>query len=107
MIYKLALPADWAAAQATGSYTTSTRGVSLEEEGFLHASRDLDQAEGVRLRRYADVEDLLLLVIDDTLLDAEVRWEGSAELFPHIYGPLPVSAVVEVKPYPMPDAPGA
>ena len=103
MIYHLALPADWAAAQATGLYTTSTRGVSLQEEGYIHASQDLAQTERVRGFAYADLDDLLLLVIDEQRLAAEVRLEsppGSDELFPHIYGPIPVDAVTEVRPYP-------
>jgi Domain of unknown function (DUF4440)/Protein of unknown function (DUF952) len=29
-----------------------------------------------------------------------VRWEGDAEPFPHIYGPVPVSAVIEVRALP-------
>jgi uncharacterized protein (DUF952 family) len=103
MIYHLALPTDCAEAQATGLYTTSTRGVSLSEEGYIHASQDLAQTERVREFAYADLDELLLLVIDEQRLEAEVRLEsppGSAELFPHIYGPIPVDAVIEVRRYP-------
>ena len=39
-IFHIATAADWAEAQRTGSYTTSTRGRSLEQEGFVHASRE-------------------------------------------------------------------
>lgn len=100
MIYHIALPEDWAAAQAAGEYTVSTRGVSLAEEGFIHGGQNLAQVEAVRGRYYADLDDLRLLVIDETLLDVPVRLEspaGSDEQFPHIYGPLPVTAVVEVR----------
>jgi len=48
-IFHIATATDWAAAQASGSYTTSTRGVSVLDEGFIHASRE-DQWEGVRDR---------------------------------------------------------
>jgi uncharacterized protein (DUF952 family) len=49
---------------------------------------------------YADADDLVVLVIDQARHTAEVRHEdgGDGELFPHIYGPLPVSAVTEVIP---------
>ncbi len=97
-IFHLALATEWEAAQRSGSYTTSTLGRSLAEEGFIHASR-ADQWPGVRERFYADVtEPLVLLVIDTARLDVPVVAEpvpDSMETFPHIYGPLPAAAVVQ------------
>ena len=96
-IFHIATRADWAAAQRSGSYTTSTLGRTLAEEGFLHASRE-DQWEGVRARFYADVEEpLVLLVIDTDLLTVPVVEEvpdGADETFPHVYGALDPAAVV-------------
>ena len=74
--------------------------MSLEQEGFIHASR-ADQWEGVRERYYADVDEpLVLLEIDTDLLDVPVVEEppapGVDETFPHIYGPLEADAVVAV-----------
>ena len=101
-IYHLATAGDWQRAQQDGAYTTSTRGVTLEQEGFIHASR-VDQWEGVRDRYYADVaEPLVLLEIDTDLLDVPWVEERPApdveETFPHLYGPLNPSAVVAVTP---------
>lgn len=101
-IFHIATAEDWAAAEGSGAYTTSTRGVTLEQEGYLHASR-ADQWEAVRTRYYADVaEPLLLLEIDTDLLDVpwveELPAEGATETFPHIYGPLSPDAVVAVHP---------
>jgi len=101
-IFHIATAADWAEAQRTGAYTTSTRGVTLEQEGYLHASRE-DQWEGVRDRYYADfTQPLLLLEIDTDLLDVPLVEEppapGVEETFPHIYGPLKPDAVVSVMP---------
>jgi glutathione S-transferase len=101
-IYHLATASDWDAARQGGAYTTSTLGVTLEEEGFIHASR-ADQWEGVRDRYYADVDEpLLLLEIDTDLLDVPWMEEppapGVDETFPHIYGPLKPAAVVAVTP---------
>ena len=101
-IYHLATAADWAQAQRDGAYTTSTRGVTLEQEGFIHASR-ADQWEGVRDRYYADLDEpLLLLEIDTDRLDVPVVEEppapGVEETFPHIYGRLSPEAVVAVTP---------
>ena len=98
-IYHLALARDWEAALRAGEYAVSTLGRTLDEEGFVHASR-ADQWRGVRERFYADVtEPLVLLVIDPDRLGAEVREEplpGLDETFPHVYGPIEVDAVVEV-----------
>lgn len=98
-IFHIATLADWEAARRSGSYTTSTYGVTLAQEGFIHASRG-DQWQGVRERFYADAtEPLVLLVVDTARLSAQVIEEapapGMSETYPHIYGPLDVSAVVE------------
>ena len=93
----MALPDDWTAAFETGEYTTSTRGQTLAEVGFIHASTR-DQVEATANRFYADLDQLVLLTIDPLRVGAEIKWEppapGVDELFPHIYGPLPISAVV-------------
>jgi uncharacterized protein (DUF952 family) len=100
MIYHIALPADWAAALDAGVYQVSSRGITLAEQGFIHCSQR-HQVLGVANFIYADLDDLLLLEIDPTGLD--VRMEppapGAAELFPHIYGPLPLSSVRGVHPF--------
>jgi uncharacterized protein (DUF952 family) len=104
LIYHLALARDWESAQADGRYAVSTLGRTLEDEGFIHASR-ADQWAGVRERFYAGVtEPLVLLVIDPARLAAEVREEpvpGLTETFPHVYGPIEVEAVVEVRALPV------
>lgn len=96
-IFHLALVADWAVAQEIGSYRISTLGRTLEQEGFIHASRE-DQWRAVRTRFYADVpEELVLLEIDPTILTSPVVVEtvpGTDEEFPHIYGPINLDAVV-------------
>ena len=101
-IFHIATLADWESAQQSGSYTTSTLGRTLAEEGFIHASRT-DQWEGVRERFYADVaQPLVLLEIDTDLLDVpvveEVPAPGMTETFPHVYGPIRPDAVVGVVP---------
>jgi len=99
-IYHLAEPADWAAALQTGRYERSTRGRSLAEEGFVHAST-AEQWPVVRRSFYADVAaPLLLLEIDPALLTSPVVVEvgdpRTGEEFPHVYGPVDVAAVVSV-----------
>ncbi len=99
-IFHIATAVDWAAAQASGAYSTSTRGVSLADEGFIHASRE-DQWEGVHERYYADADEpLVLLEIDTDLLDVPVVVEEvpGGETFPHVYGAIPPEAVVNTTP---------
>lgn len=98
-IFHIATHADWFDALEEGVYTTSTRGRTLAEEGFIHACRQ-DQVQGVfeRFHRGAR-EPLVLLTIDPSRLDAQVREERVGDdVFPHIHGPLTPQAVVEVRP---------
>lgn len=99
-IFHIATAADWRRATETGTYTTSTIGRTLEEEGFIHASRR-DQVQGVFDRYYRGAgEDLVLLTIDPArLAEAEVRVEAVGDdSYPHIYGPINRAAVVDVAP---------
>ena len=99
-IFHIATAADWRQTLESGSYTTSTVGRTLEEEGFIHASRR-DQVQGVFDRYYAGLgEHLVLLTIDPArLTEAEVRVEAVGDdSYPHVYGPINRSAVVDVVP---------
>jgi uncharacterized protein (DUF952 family) len=100
-LYHLTENDTWKAAVAAGEYRQSTRGVTLERQGFIHCSLR-HQVRPVAEFVYADADDLVLLEIDPERLTAEVRFEpgqpGATEEFPHIYGPVPVDAVVNVVP---------
>lgn len=104
-IYHLALAEEWRQAKAEGVYRRSTRGLSLEQVGFIHAS-GAHQIAATFARFYADAGAVQLLTIDPARLAAagiavleEEAAEGSGELFPHIHGPLPCSAVLAAEPY--------
>lgn len=94
-----------AAMMADGQYTGSTRGYGLDEVGFVHMSTT-GQLPGVMAYLFADVppEDLVLLVVDLATLTShgiEVRWEHAedgAEPYPHVYGPVPLDAIVATLP---------
>ncbi len=99
-IYHLALRHAWEAARQEGQpYRRSTIDRSLEDEGFIHCS-NRDQVQGVADRFYRSRTDVLLLTIDTSKVEAEVRTENG---FPHIYGPLPIEAVVRVASVPWGD----
>lgn len=103
----LAFEKDWNPEAET--YDRSTRGMTIEQVGFLHACTDEEQMRGVVERFYADVtEPLVVLDLDEDALAAagfEVRFEPgnpadpSSELFPHVYGgPIPTSAISRTRP---------
>lgn len=98
-VYHVADARDWADARAVGTYRISTKGATLDEIGFIHAAFAA-QVLGVLDRFYRDVvDDLVLLVIDPARLPIPVRVEGAPgadDAFPHLYGPLPTGAVVDV-----------
>jgi glutathione S-transferase len=107
-IYHLAESAHWADAVRAGRYAQSTRGRTLAQEGFLHAST-AQQWPQVRRRFYADLStDLVLLTIDPARLGLPLRFEvgdpATGELFPHVYGALDVDAVVATRVLPPPHA---
>jgi uncharacterized protein (DUF952 family) len=92
--------AEWARAQQRGEHHPD----SLSNSGFVHLSTP-EQVHLPANRLYAGRTDLILLHIDASGLDAPVRWEPGdrsdpeAMMFPHLYGPLPVRAVVAVTKY--------
>lgn len=93
MIYHITLPERWNNSREEGEY----RAASLDTEGFIHCS-DEGQVERSLNRFYRDEAEVLLLTIDPKLLTSELKYESAHdELFPHIYGPINVEAVVVVK----------
>ena len=101
LIYHIAEKADWERARRDGQYTRSTRGRTLAEEGFIHASTAA-QVPVVADAYYRDAPDLVLLVIDTERVGPELRYEqvpGQPDPYPHVYGPLNLDAVLETRPF--------
>lgn len=81
---------EWQQAQKIGIY----RAASLETAGFIHLSRP-EQILKVANYYYPAAENMLLLWINPEKLKSELRWEDSdGDVFPHLYGPLNLEAVV-------------
>lgn len=94
-IHHLALHTDWDDAQTAGEYRISTLGRTLDQVGYIHCSRDLTQLRAVHAAYYSHLtEPLLILDIDPTGLD--IRLENG---YPHLYGPLPLTAVTATRAY--------
>src|SRR5688500_269901 len=96
LIFHIADATEWQAAVASGSYTRSTRDQSLDEVGYIHCSY-AHQVDGVAQRYYRDVTTPhVVLTIDPALVAAPLQVDNG---YPHIYGPLNATAVVEVTPF--------
>ena len=96
---------EWDDAQRVGAVRPASLGVA----GFVHLSAPW-QVQLPANRLFAGRTDLTALFVDPSALDAPLIWEPGVPddpesmLFPHLYGRLPVAAVVEVRPYrPGPD----
>ena len=102
ILYHIVSEKEWQEARPAGIYRPS----SLDTDGFIHCCT-LQQVPGVGERYYKGVQGLLILSIDTRRLTVECRYEdshGDGDLFPHLYGPLPVEAVVKESPFsPDPD----
>jgi uncharacterized protein (DUF952 family) len=106
VILHIASRSDWRQALADGEIRTP----SLATQGFVHCS-DPGTVHMPANAMYAGRADLLLLVVDPALVPSPVRWEPGdppqpgGPWFPHVYGPIPVSAVLGTHEFP-PDPDG-
>lgn len=97
-IYHLAWRSQWEDGLRGNEYHAA----SLASEGFIHATREPGQVIDVANRFFASEpsEELLVIAVDESKLAVPVREEdpGVGHLFPHIYGPIDLAAVVSVRP---------
>ena len=97
MIFHITTEAQWVAARKRGAYEAD----SLATDGFIHCS-DEHQVARVGNAGFRGRTGLVVLHIDEQRVNADVRYEnleGGEETFPHLYGPLPVDAVIAVSPF--------
>jgi uncharacterized protein (DUF952 family) len=97
-IYKICERALWDEAQRCGIF----RGASIDaRDGFIHFSTAA-QARETAAKHFAGVADLMLVAVDTDALGGALRWERArgGDLFPHLYGALPLAAVRWVRSLP-------
>jgi uncharacterized protein (DUF952 family) len=98
---------EWAEAQATGIYSAD----SLATQGFIHCSTE-EQVHVPATALFQGRQDMLLLEVDESRLPTPIVWEEGDPphpdgwIFPHLYAPLPVNAVVATRAY-VPDPDGS
>ncbi len=98
-IYHMCRREEWEAAAEAGRYGGSSQDAA---DGFLHFS-SAEQIVESAARHRAGQDGLVLLAVDGALLGAALKWEQSrgGALFPHLYGGLPLEAVVRVDDLPL------
>lgn len=99
LIYKIAPASLWREAQEKGRFEGAP--VDLAD-GFIHFSTRAE-VEETAAKWFSGQDDLMLIGVDPDRLGDALRFEPSrgGALFPHLYGVLPLDAVVFARPLPM------
>lgn len=98
-IYKIVPASLWEEAERAGRF----EGAPVDEaDGFIHLST-AEQVRETARRHFAGQGGLLLVTVDADALGDALRFEPSrgGDLFPHLYGPMPLAAVLSAEPLPI------
>ncbi len=90
--FKVLTAGQWAQFEAEAVFS----GASVDHiDGYIHLST-ADQLQGTLDKHFAGEAELVIAEIDLTVLGDTVRWEAARDgaLFPHVYGVLPIGAVL-------------
>jgi uncharacterized protein (DUF952 family) len=99
LIYKICDSRSWSDAAHAGTFAGA--GIDLAD-GYIHFSTR-DQVAETAAKHFVGQPNLLLIAVAADALGPALKWEPSrgGALFPHLYGPLPLTAVRFVKPLPL------
>ncbi len=98
-IYKICESALWREAEREGVF----HGAPVDaRDGYIHFSTGAQVHETAE-KHFAGAGDLMLLAIDAEAIGGALKWEPSrgGALFPHLYGALPLKAVLWARPLPL------
>jgi len=99
LVYKICSANLWRKAEKAGVFA----GAAIDlADGFIHFSTG-PQVHETAAKHFEDQDNLVLVAVDPDTLGVALRWEPSrgGDLFPHLYKPLPLSAVRWVRPLPI------
>ncbi|MBR7650986.1 DUF952 domain-containing protein [Ochrobactrum oryzae] len=101
IIYKIAPRDLWVQAEQAGSFTGAPVDIA---DGYIHFST-ATQVRETAAKHFAGQQDLLLISVNASALGTALKFEVSrgGALFPHLYGELPLAAVLKVDPLPLGD----
>jgi uncharacterized protein (DUF952 family) len=93
-IYKISPRQAWDDAAKAGIFTGAPVDIA---DGYIHFSA-AHQVRETAAKYFHGQPDLILAAINADALGEALKWEPSrgGDLFPHLYGPLPMSAVLSV-----------
>ena len=92
MVFHICRWIDWEIAQEKGEY----RADSMQTEGFIHCS-EKRQIKDTLQKCFPDERELILLHIEVRMLrSAMIYEEADGQMFPHIYGPINLEAIVKI-----------
>lgn len=99
LVFKICPAALWRRAQVQGVFTGAPVDVT---DGFIHFSTAAQVRETAR-RHFSGLAELKLVTVATEALGPALKWEASrgGDLFPHLYGPLPLAAVRKVEDLPL------
>lgn len=99
IIYHICRRYDWRAGSSGGAYHAPE---TDRADGFLHFSNAAQIVDSAAKHRAGETG-LVLLAVDAAKLGDALRWELSrgGALFPHLYGNLPLDAVIAVHDLPL------
>jgi uncharacterized protein (DUF952 family) len=95
-VYKILRGPEWSAFMKAEVFEGSPDDI---RDGFIHLSAE-HQLRGTLAKHFAGEKNLFVLEIDPEWLGSALKWEvsGGGDLFPHLYGPLHITAVQAVRP---------
>jgi uncharacterized protein (DUF952 family) len=99
VIYKICERTLWREAERSKAF----HGALVDQrDGFIHFSTS-DQVQETAAKHFAGAGDLVVVAVEVAALGDALKWEVSrgGGLFPHLYGPLPLAAVLWAKPLPL------
>lgn len=99
IIYHMCTWDEWRTAGAQGIYAGSSQDAA---DGFIHFSTAA-QVQDSATKHRSGQRGLVLLCVAAAPLGESLRWEASRDgaLFPHLYGALPLSAVLAARDLPL------
>ncbi|HRA46718.1 MAG TPA: DUF952 domain-containing protein [Thermomicrobiales bacterium] len=90
-MFHLVTREDWSQQSGQAEYLPA----AFTNDGFIHCTDGEENVIAVGNRYYtADPRSYICLVLDPVLIKAPVKYEDPARIYPHIYGPLNLNAVI-------------
>ena len=85
----------WESQRLGPDYTPET----FVQDGFIHCTDDESNVVAVGNRYYRnDSRVMVCLEIDIDAVTSEIRYEDAEQIYPHIYGPLALTAICGIRP---------